>query len=141
MLVTTASPCWRRDPAQRQMAGVKVAHRRHESDSLGARQALGELGGGVDDIHAIPVRGGWAERSAAASGARGRIRSNARAAGNDPSFTAATYALSAASMLSWPVMKLRTKRCRTARRDAKCVVDYQHLTRAWRSGADAEAGS
>ncbi len=36
-----------RDPAQRQMAGVQIAHRRHERDAAGAGEAIGEFGGGA----------------------------------------------------------------------------------------------
>ena len=52
--------------------------------------------------------------------------------------TAVTNAASAPSTLSCPVMKLRTKRGGARRRDAKRVVDYQHLSGASGAGTDAD---
>ena len=42
-----------RDAAQRQVAVVQIAHRRHERHAPGGREELREFGGVVYDFHAI----------------------------------------------------------------------------------------
>jgi hypothetical protein len=45
-----------RDPAQRQVSFVQIAHCRHERDARKTAQAVGQIGGGSDDLHVLPRR-------------------------------------------------------------------------------------
>ena len=102
MLVTTASPCWRairhsdRWPSCRlPIVGTKATRLTPArcSESSAAVWTISMR---------VPVVGACGVGRAARRGSPAILRSSARAPGNEPSFTAATYAASAASMLSLP---------------------------------------
>ena len=135
MLVTTASPCWRAIRHSDRWPSCRLPIVGTKATRLAPARCSASSAAVLTISMRIPVVRIACSRCCEA---QRNLRSSARAPETIRPSPPRRTPTSAASMLSLPVMKLRTKRAARPGWIAERVVDYQHLARAGGSGADAD---